>query len=343
MATPESSTAKPPLSPALADALVAGRPQFNARVAEIRQRYPTFDADAFAAFLRTGLDAVARAVATVAPDRTGFVVSAAYDIALELVAQGLVGPGARTDVIDRVWCMLAPSFARMLAAEPVEVLGLLSNAVLHIAGVQGARVDEWQRAMVECAPRVESTSQLRGLGQVLAWRAGLAHFREGALCCADGLPEALAMQALGGAGDRAWSEVRERYLRNPWWSPRPERRAACEQGMRVGRFAGFGGSFTQPPEVRGCGQGFLVRSENRFSLLIADVHGAVLLPATESEFAQAAGDGSMRGLLSGSILTIGSRRIDVQLPQDGLAIAGNDDTIAVTSPYTHAIRLVPRA
>ncbi|MEO6878746.1 MAG: hypothetical protein ABI205_09715 [Gemmatimonadaceae bacterium] len=331
----------PPISAPLADALMAGRPQLNARVAEVRHRYPAFDTAAFAAFVRTGVDSVARAVADVAPDRTAFVVSASYDLALELTAQGLVGSAARTDLVDRVWTTLAPRYADLLATEPVEVLGLLSNAVLHIEGVPGARADAWLTTMADFGGQIESIAQLRLLGQVLAWRAGLAHFRDGALLSADALPELIALRALAGATAADWATVRARYHGNRWWSPLPERQAVVRDGLNVGHFTGFGGTFAQPPEVRSCPQGFLVRSGNRFHVLVADVFGAVLLPSTAEELAQAVSESpNARGVLTGSTIVIGDHRVDLQLPTDGLRVTTNEDTIAVSSPYTHMIRLL---
>lgn len=333
----------PHVSAALAAVLASGRAHFNARVVEARHRYPAFDAAAFAAFLRTGLDSVTRSVAAVAPERTTSVVLAAYDIALELVAQGLAGPGARTDLVERVWVTLAPRYARLVAAEPVEVLGALSNAVIHIANVPTARVDDWLDGMAALAGHADSGERMRSLGQVMAWRAGLAHFRDGALCCADALPESVALLAVGADGAQNWSEIRDAYRVNPWWSSQTERCEAVRNGMEVGQFTGFGGTFAEPPEVRMGAQGFFVRSADRFSLLIADVYGAVLLPATAEEFAQAAvatPDPSV--ILIGSHIAIGDRRVDLDLPADGLALAGNENTVAVTSPYTHAIRLLPR-
>jgi hypothetical protein len=334
----------PPVSDALAAVLTSGRAHFNSRVSEARHRYPAFDAMAFAAFLRTGLDSVARSVAEITPERTAPVVLDAYDIALELVAQGQAGAGARNDLVERVWTELVPKLARLVVAEPVDVLGALSNAAIYIASVPTARGSDWLDGMVALAQHADSNAILRSLGTIMAWRAGLAHFREGALQCADALPESLALLAVGANDTTNWPAIRDAYRANPWWSPLPSARDAILNGMDAGQFTGFGGTFAQPPTVRACPQGFLVRSADRFSLLVADIHGAVLLPATPDEYASAEKATTYPPVqITRYQLLIGDRRIDTDLPEDGFAAVGNEHTIAVTSPYSHLIRLLPRA
>lgn len=331
-----------PVSAALASVLASGRGHFNARAAEARHRYPAFDTAGFAAFLRTGVDGIALGVASVAPERTAQAVLAAYDMALELVAQGLAGPGARTRAIERAWLELAPRFAPLLAVEPVEVLGALSNAAIHIASEPAARFDDWLQGMAALAANADSVERLRSLGVIAAWRAGLPHFREAALRQAEQLPEHVALLALGAPPGQAWAEVRDAHRGNRWWSPQPERRAAHRRGLRIGAFTGFGGTFSQPPSLRACPDGFLVRSGDRFSLLVADAYGAVLLPATAREYADADPAIHARGArIAGTDIVVGGLRIASELPEDGLSLAGNEHTVAVTSPYTHSIRLFP--
>jgi hypothetical protein len=339
------TAAAPPVSIALADALAAGRAHFNARAAETRHRYLGFDTATFTAFLRTGLDGVARSVAAVAPDRTAFVVAAAYDMALDLVAQGLAGPGARTAFIEQAWVSVAPRCARLVAAQPTEVLGALSNAVLYVAGVAGARPHDWLTDMTRLAEHAQSFDQIRRLGQVAAWRAGLAHFRDGALQAADALPASLALMALGAdtqAQPDEWPQVRDAHRADPWWSLAADRHHAARQGVEVGSFSGFGGTFAEPPQVRAAGRAFVVRSAQRFSLIVIDAYGAVLLPSSAAEFEQAQA-GPPTAALQGTQLHAAGRQIDIDLPVHGLAIAQTEHTIALTSPYSYAVRAYPRS
>ncbi|OHV96556.1 hypothetical protein AKG95_17680 [Janthinobacterium lividum] len=322
------------ISPAFASILAGGRAQFNARAVEARRRFPSLDMAAFGAFLLDGVDPLVVAVAAAAPERVGGATLAAYDMALELVGHGLAGPAAKNPFVNTVWRELAPQFSPLLATAPVEVLGMLSNAAIHIASVAGARPAQWQTGMTAVAPQVGSVAQLRAVGQVLAWRAGVAHFRQGALAAADTLPPALALAAFGEPGAQ-WPQVRAQLLDYPW--------RGNADGREFGSFTGLGGNFGTPPQVRATDDGFIVRSAERHYLLVADAYGAVLHSATAQEFEQAQTGMPVDVRLDGATLHIGARSIALDLPAGDIALAANAHTLAVTSPWTHAIRLLPLA
>ena len=313
------------ISSSFAAILASGRAQFNARALEARRSFPALDMQAFGAFLQDGVDPVVQAVAAAAPDRAGSFTLAAYDMALELVGHGLAGPAAKSPFLSAVWRELAPRFAPLLAVMPVDALGMLSNAAIHLGGVPGARTGQWQDEMAAIAPQVATLAQLRAVGQVLAWRAGVAHFRLGAIAAADTLPPALALAACG-ESQLDWPALRAQLLHQPW--------RGNADGIEFGAFAGLGGQFDTPPVARACADGFVVSAGERFYLLVADAHGAVLHGATADEFAQASGDVS-------AAVQAGARQLAPDLPAGEIALAANAHTLAITSPYTHAIRLLP--
>ena len=322
------------ISPAFASVLASGRAQFNGRAAEARRRFPALDMAAFGAFLHDGVDSLVLAVAAAAPERVGGVTLAAYDMALELVGHGLAGPAAKNPFLNTVWRELAPLFAPLLATAPVDVLGMLSNAAIHIASVAGARPAQWQAGMAAVAPQVGSVAQLRAVGQVLAWRAGVAHFRQGALAAADTLPPALALAAFDEPGAQ-WPQVHAQLLDYPW--------RGNAEGREFGSFSGLGGDFGTPPQVRATNDGFIVRSAERHYLLVADAYGAVLHSATAQEYEQATTGMPSSVRLDGATVHVGARSIALDLPAGDIAIAANAHTLAITSPWTHAIRLLPLA
>ena len=322
------------ISPAFASILASGRTQFNARAAEARRRFPSLDMAAFGAFLHDGVDPLVLAVSSAAPERVGGVTLAAYDMALELVGHGLAGPAAKNPFLNTVWRELAPSFAPLLATAPVDVLGMLSNAALHIASVAGARPAQWQGELAALAAQIVTLAQLRAVGQVLAWRAGVAHFRQGALAAADTLPPALALAAFGEPGAQ-WPQVRAQLLDYPW--------RGNAEGREFGSFSGLGGDFGTPPQVRATNDGFVVRSAERHYLLVADAYGAVLHSATAQEYEQATTGMPSSVRLDGATVHVGARSIALDLPAGDIAIAANAHTLAITSPWTHAIRLLPLA
>lgn len=322
--------------------LRAQRAQYNARVTQAKHRYPTLDTDAFSVFLKTSLDSVVRAVDTVLPERVQTVVPIAYDIALQLVGQALAGPGARSQWVDRVWQEVIPHYSGLVAENPTPVLGTLTNAALNLEKIPNVRLEQWLQEMGRLAHYVDNIPKLRALGQILAWRAGLAYFREAAIAAAIQLPEAMALAAVGAEGDSSWLLVKNQLLADCWWSPEKGKTDVAKQGVPVGQFTGFGGIFKAPPQVRASDQGFFVKSADRYSFLLADIYGAILHPASAEEFQQAStGAVSFTPLLRGVQLTLKCNEIILNLPEKNLALAYNDHTVAVTSPYTHAIWLFP--
>jgi hypothetical protein len=326
------------VSAPFAQVLAAGRRHFNTRVEEAKRRAPGFDAAGFAAFLQQQVDGVVVAVHAVAPTRMTAVALAAYDIAISLCLHGLAGPATRVPLLNQAWSRLFPLLAARIAEQPQDVLGALSNAIVHLVNVDGARGDEWLDLMVQLAPGAGTVAQLLDLGKVLAWRAGLAHFRSGALQAADNLPPALQLAALGAPIDGSWNALRAALAADPWAAPQPRR----TEGWQLGAFTGFGGRFPQPPELRLSPAGFLVRSGTRHFLVIADAFGAVLLPASGEEFAAGAvPPPPVAPQRRGTTLVFADRELVLDLPTEGLQLAADSHTLAVASPYSHTLRLVP--
>jgi hypothetical protein len=323
------------ISPAFAAALAAGRSAFNQRVRDAQRHHPAFRTDVLHRFLEDEVDGV---VAAVDPARAGAVAAAALGVALELVGRALVGPAARTATPTAVWRTLLPRYAGLVAAHPDTVPAMLTNAAIHLDTLPGVRGADWIARLAALAPRIATVEELRIAGQVTAWRAGAAHFRTGAIAAAEALPTALALAVFGAEEGASWPDLRTRIVGDPW---RTADSADVMAGHEVGGFAGFGGAFAEPPEVRASADGFVVRAGKRCHLLLADAYGAVLLAATPDEFDRAAAGGCEFAVADGA-LHVGARRIELDLPAAGLAVCASGPTLALVSPYTHAIRVLPR-
>lgn len=305
------------LKPAYAGVLAAGRDQYNARMREAQRRYPMLSHDVFRAFL----DNAGAIVDAVAPERVQPVVDSIYDLGLALAGRTLIGPAARSPVLQGAWRTLFPCFATLIAREPAQVLGMLSNAVVHLETIPGARLTQWMDDMGGLATQVGSVDALRAVGQIAAWRAGAAHFRAGALAAAAGLPAPLALAALHAPDGMQIGALLRQLPGDPWWQ------GADPHASRIrtfGAFTGFGGPFDAPPMVKPDGDGFLVRAGGRVFFLLADAYGASLQAATLAEFERA-----------------DPGRVPTTLAH--AQACANATTIAITSPFTHAIRLEARS
>jgi len=306
------------LSAILVRELCAARPRFNALVATARRARSGFDTAALADAVAIRLDPLAVAVEAVAPDRTAIVVDAGFALSITLVDHAL--SGERRQLVDRVWREVAVPLAAAVAERPERVLAMLTNAALKLAATPGARVGEWMVRLAGLAPLVDADT-LAGAGQVAAWRAGMTHYRDGALATADALPEALALAAIGVEGD--WPEIRAALAADRWWTPEGN-----AKGTRFGGFTGFGGPFAAPPEVRAGADGVFVRSGTRIGLLVADAWGATLHPAGAAEF-EAARPASR------------ARIAPPGLPTDDVRAAITADTIVFASPLSHFVEVQP--
>ncbi|HET7463536.1 MAG TPA: hypothetical protein VFJ82_19945 [Longimicrobium sp.] len=328
------------LAPAFAGFLRNARDELNARFAEARRLRPDLDGEAFAAFLRDTVDPLVAAVDAVQPAFAVDVARAGYELGLELVGQGLAGPAGREPALEQGWREVGTAAAALLAAAPERVLAAIGNALHQLAATPGARPAEWIQAMRTLAPRCAEPDAFLTLGQVAAWRAGMAHFRAGALAAADRLPPELALAALRASGSD-WGEARRRLAADPWFDPAAAEARGVRVVARAGAFRGFGGLFVQPPAVAAAGEHFLVRSGEECWLLTADAFGATFHRATDAERANPRPAPVPPGVTaSGTTLTIDGARIDLpELGEIG-GVAANGTTLALTSPFTHAVLLV---
>lgn len=321
------------VSAPLARVLAEDRCGFNARIASTRKLHPGFDTSAFATFLDETVDQIVLVIEAVAPERVQAVTTVAFDMALDLVAHGLAGPRAHQPWATRAWEDVAPHYASLIAAQPEAVLGALGNAVMQLSRWPQVRIVDWLDGMTRLAGQVSGLTQMQALGQVLAWRAGMAHYRHGALAAAQNLPPALALAALGADPDDNWPDLHAALLEDPWHTAQGRAHGLPATGIEAGAFSGFGGSFAQPPQVRAAGEGFVVCSADRYQHLVVDINGAVLLPASKEQF-----DAATTATAPAPTPLITARG----WPHEGLACAADAHTLAITTPFSHHVALFPR-
>jgi hypothetical protein len=329
---------------ALAAALEAGRPRFNALFARARHEARALDAGAFADHLRARVAPAADAVAAVRPERVAAVVDVLFEFSLDLVARDLL---TRTPALADGWERLLTGLPGHLAAAPRPFAGSLTNALCYLAQTPGARPAEWVEAVLRAGALAADVPALLEAGKVCAWRAGLAHFRAGALEACRGLPPSLARAALGlPPGEGPLDNVLDRLRADPWLSPAaavgagpPDRTVRLVR--TAGGFRGFAGPFLRPPTVA-YGDGHFVASDGERSwLLSADYFGATLHPTPAAPPA----DTPARGF---SV----DRKGKVTCGKEGRAFpelegassqAGDGTTLAVTVPLSHLVFLVARS
>ena len=293
----------------LISVLRSARAELNAQFAQAKREHPTLDDAAFTAFIQQQIDPLAQH----APEDAAFeVISAAWESGLELVAQRLAGPQARHPWINETWSRLAAQ----LVHSPRQLIPAFSNAAHQLAITPGARPQQWLDLMQNITQATTDAETLLQGGQIAAWRAGLAHYREGALRLITALEPKIAQMALG-ADSAAFLE---KAISSPWI----EKPAANRENLRAGSFRGFGGLFVAPPLVKAVNDQLFVRSGDDVWLLTADSFGATFHRATLAEFE--AGSGS---------------HVDDAPPDIGMltSAARTRHTLAITGSLTHAVLL----
>lgn len=322
------------VSTLLADVLAARRAVLNQAVADARHRWPGLDMAAFSGFVSGTLDPLCQAVQRHNPSATLRIVEAAFELGLELVAQGHAGPKARLPWIDLAWRSLAPAVAPLLVLDPRETLGTISNAVVRLGSSPGVRVAQWIDAMAAHAGDCASLPALRDLGALCAWQAGMVQLRTPALACIDALPTDTVAAVLGiAAGDLP--SARAQLQQDRWWNPRHGK--VDPSGHRIGGFSGLDGTFPAPPQVRATAEGFVVESAGQYFLLLADAFGAVLLPADLAEYTAASGSGPAPGVIA----RLGVQWMAPALSKDNLAAVSGPAGIALFSPWSHHVHVLP--
>jgi hypothetical protein len=326
---------------ALARALEEGRPRYNALFAQARHATPTLDPRAFADHLRDTVAPVVEAVAAVAPERAGAVTDVLYEFSLDLVAKDFL---TRHPALARGWLTLLAGLPRHLAATPRQFAGSVTNALYNLAQTPGARPVEWAAELLRLGELCADVPALLEAGQVCAWRAGLAHYRDGALAACARLEPRLARAALGLAaadGDAPLDELLRQLRADPWLHPAAVGRPAKKRlrlVARVGAFRGFGGAFLRPPRVA-CADGQLLVSDGETCwLLCADVFGATL-HRTAADLPADGTPGRSPVDARGKVTHAGENAAFAELRGSSSAAACGP-TLAVTLPLSHVVFLV---
>jgi hypothetical protein len=334
----------------MAEALARHREALNARFAAAQMGGARIDPAAFMEHLGEVVEPIVRAVAGEFAEKVDSVTLALYDLSLELFGATLLGPGNTCPPILVVWRKLLPRVPRLLSREPGRVAGSLSNAVHNLASTPGARFDEWIERMIGLAPMAGDVSSFLDSGKVLAWRAGMTQYREGALATARQLGTPVAARALGlpeAAPAADIAAALDRVTENPWISPNDALGGTAVDSRRmrivsrVGAFRGFGGPFLRPPTIRYQHDHFLVSDGEATWMLLADLHGSTfqriddppLKPNWSEAAIQADPDGTLRW---------GDAVARFEELAGFSSHASDGKTLAITLPTSHYVFLLAR-
>lgn len=335
-----------PLHPLVVTALEARRAQFNTRFQQVRRHQPEVQGSEVLALCGTLLEPAGSILADLDPGAVAELVEATFETVLQLQALRLTGSRSHEPWIDTGLGLLVPAAARFLGQRPHATLCALGNALHHIGQQHPPGATQWTRRMQAVLPACDAVAQWLAAGQVLAWRCGLAQYRDAALRVLEALPAALqaALLELPAAADPA-PEVAA-LLRHPWHRPGQPPLTQPRWVRRCGGFVGFGGPFRRPPRLA-AHDGQLYASDGsqawRWTL---DACGEYRVRVDDTEWqaaqtAHAARTAPPAGwTLHEGVLRHAGRSFE--LPSAGAitGLAGNDHTLLVSHAASHALSVI---
>jgi hypothetical protein len=340
------------LSGPFALALESRRARYNALFADAHRTRPSLDAEAFAAHLRVVVAPIVDRAASHAPTAAAPVTDALYELSLDLVGQEFLGPRSRYPALVEGWQHLLVALAPRVAEAPRLLPGAVTNALYQLATTPGARPREWMQALVTLSPLCADVDTLLQAAQVVAWRAGLAHYRASALRRCAGLDPAAGLVALGiPIADRPpvspdlFQAALARLQTDPWLDPAaalrddiPARRLQLIR--RVGAFRGFGGQFLAPPTISVVDGQFVVSDGDTHWRLFADRFGATLHRTVAPSRDKTKRKRHRFTLSPEGEVKHGSARVTFPELANCTTSAEDDTTLAVTTPLSHGVFLV---
>ncbi|MFL6273681.1 MAG: hypothetical protein ACJ74G_00615 [Blastocatellia bacterium] len=332
----------------LAEALKRGRDRFNTKFAYARHRFAALDGDAVKEHLRSAVAPIAEAVHATATDRVDAVVDALYDLSLELIGCGFLGRDSRYPALLRAWREMLPCLPHLVAHEPTRLANAVTNAVYNLSTAPTARPTFWIDTMTRLGVTCGDVQTFLEAGKVVAWRSGLAEYRDGALAACLNLDEALGRAALGlpMAETTPVATIIERLRQDRWLAPAaaasqsPDKEKRLRVVAVVGAFRGFGGVFVEPPRVRLHDSEWLAYDREGCWLVTADLFGATFhragpRPPASDRPAQF----DFKIDRSGRVMK-GARAETFAQLTDPSSSAATETTLAITLPPSHSIYFV---
>jgi hypothetical protein len=335
------------MNQAFVEAIKNNREKLNTKFAYARHAYPQLDGKVFLEHLQTLVEPVADTVSRVAAGKVEELVIIFYDFLLDLMGKGLLGTESRYPALLKGWTHLFTGLPHLLVQDPALFAGSISNALYNLSTNQGTRPTYWIDEMIRIGKTCDDIKQFLEAGKIVAWRSGMAHYRDGALETCLTIDPALARTALCVAEtNEVPLEVITFKLKNdPWLAPWSASKAeARDKQLKiasvVGAFRGYGGLFISPPEIIGSSGDFYVFDNENCWLMTADLFGATL-----HRLGADLPDGDQSGT---SDFTIDKKGRVYKLKQhtpfpelaSASSYAANETTLAVTLPHSFGIYLV---
>ena len=231
------------IDPFFADLLKRQRAPLNALFYQARHYANQLSPEVFYGFLAETLQALVLAAAL-------FLSEAELDemalelavLALDLMGKHLLETMGPFQLIEPAWRNLYTLYPTFLAESPRRALAAIANALVQLCLHPRADATRWLAELQTLGAHCQNLRDFLRLGQVLSWRVGMAHNRDGALALIGELPPSIQAEILLGANLRDWQA-------SPWFSPDLSPPRSLRIAHITGHFAAWGGQLWEPPTL----------------------------------------------------------------------------------------------
>lgn len=304
--------------------LLRDRERYNALFTLVRRARPRLEAERFERNLAQLLAPLLRSF----EGEDERALKELYPLLLDLTGAELF---ERSEAVRALWSELLPACVPLLKREPAKMVASLTNAIYNLEKEPGADWRFWLGRAMKCYPACSDAAMWLKACQVLAWVAGMAHFRESALTLSKELPESVCTALVP-----RWDKVKE----DPWWARRHQSDPLIAV-HKVGGFAGFDGPFQRPPEVLSAtDERFWVSDGGDDWLLFSDGFGATLKRIRDFDLQEPRGS-DVTVSPEGEVVWEGRSFFFPELaPVSGFAVSGQ--LLAITGRLTHKISILLR-
>ncbi len=269
-----------------AEVLARGRDQFNTKFAYARRLNRNLQTEAFMDHLALVVAPIVNKAAQKGPVDVDEIGAVLYDLSLELFGQGCFGEKRRYPVVALAWEKLLPTIAHLVAQSPRRLVASVSNAICNISTEKGAQEEEWLKIIGALAGHCQDVESFLRTGEIVAWRCGMAHYRERALQDCEGLMPGV-FAGIFGLDPKLDEQGKERILKrlrsDHWYAPLykpPPAPGGKKTGLTIvaipGGFRGFGGPFVSPPRVKIVDEQIFLCDAEHHHKLHADIFGSTL-------------------------------------------------------------------
>jgi hypothetical protein len=330
------------------ESLKRGRERYNTKFALARHVYPALDGEMFSAHLAKVVGPIVEAVAKENRERVDAVTDVLYDLSMELIGKDFFGRQVRYPAMLEGWEFLLPLIPNLLVQDALTITSSITNALYNLSVETSARPLFWLEAMAEIGARCSEVSAFLEAGKIVAWRAGLAHYREGALKTCRNLKPEIARAALGVAETQNSIDLEHllaQLERDPWLNPseasnglKKEKRLRVVR--EVGAFRGFGGLFISPPNIAYSDGQFLVYDTEQWWTMTADCFGATFHRLGQSLSGVKNESNPNARIDAQGKVEMNGHKASFHTLAEGTSFASDDTTLAVTVPLSHSIYLV---